>query len=184
MQKFFKSLSIIFSLILLVSIFSVPLFASDENENPVVTSDYALPYPGLLPDSPLYFVKAFRDGVVRFFISDLKQKATFDLLQADKRLAAALTLSQQNHFQEDLVIQTISKGENYFSYAIGETKAAKLQGEEVNGLLDQLRDSSFKHEQVIEGTLPKISSSKKQNLERELERVKDFEKMVTSIRSK
>ena len=184
MKLFLKYFSVTLSLLLLVSVFSLPLFASSENQTRVVESDYALPYPGLLPDNPLYVAKAIRDGIVRFFISDPKQKASFDLLQADKRLSAALMLSQQQHFDESLIIQTISKAENYFSYAIGEVKTAKSQGEEVNGLLDQLRDSSFKHEQVISGVLPKLSSMKKVQLQNELGRVTSFEKMVTDIRSK
>src|SRR5690242_14285884 len=59
-----------------------------------VTNDYTMPYPGLLPDSPLYSLKVFRDRVISFFISDPLKRSSFDLLQADKRLEGAYYLQQ------------------------------------------------------------------------------------------
>ncbi len=49
------------------------------------TIEYALPYPGLLPDSPLYILKAIRDRIIEVLISDTMKKANFELLAADKR---------------------------------------------------------------------------------------------------
>jgi hypothetical protein len=48
--------------------------------------EYYLPYPGLLPDNPLYYLKAIRENIQKFFISDPLRKAQFDLLQANKTL--------------------------------------------------------------------------------------------------
>src|SRR5438309_421306 len=51
-----------------------------------VSISYQLPYPGMLPDNPLYFLKVIRDGVWSFLLSNPLKKADFDLLQADKRV--------------------------------------------------------------------------------------------------
>ena len=51
------------------------------------TEEYILPYPGILLDHPLYFLKNLRDQVMEFLISDPTKKAEFSLLQSDKFLA-------------------------------------------------------------------------------------------------
>ena len=54
--------------------------------------DYQLPYPGMLPDNPLYFLKVFRDNLTSFFINKPLDKAHFDLLQSDKDVEASYLL--------------------------------------------------------------------------------------------
>ena len=76
--------------------------------------DYPLPYPGILPDNPLYLMKALRDRVVSIVISDPLKKAQFDLLMADVRLNAAQYLFAKGEEKYSLAETTISKGENYF----------------------------------------------------------------------
>src|ERR1035437_474186 len=53
---------------------------------------YDLPYTGILPDNPLYFLKALRDNILNSLITDPLKKARFDLLMADKRLGGAVDL--------------------------------------------------------------------------------------------
>jgi len=123
-----QTILFVFFIILLMSIFALPLFADDTITTPTPTQvDYTLVYPGILPDNPLYIFKAIRDGLVRMFISDPKQKATFDLLQADKRLSASIML-QTKKGSEDTIVTTVSKAENYFSFAVGEASVARQQG--------------------------------------------------------
>lgn len=118
-------------------------------EKPV---DYQLPYPGLLPDNPLYPLKAIRDKLVSFFVSDPLRKANLDLLNADKRLNASLYLFnsvKQNEKKINLAISTISKAENYFEQAISKTREAKRQGMDTADILRRLSESSKKHKEVI-----------------------------------
>lgn len=73
---------------------------------------YELPFPGILPDNPLYAIKMARDKLWEFLISDLEKKANFEILMADKRAASASTLIfQKQNF--DLGISTFSKGFKY-----------------------------------------------------------------------
>lgn len=58
--------------------------------------EYALPYPGILPDHPLYVFKKIRDAILEFLIVDPVRKAEFYILQADKRLAMALAYAQKD----------------------------------------------------------------------------------------
>lgn len=116
----------------------------------VPTVDYTLPYPGLLPDNPLYGLKTMRDRIVGFLISDPLKKSSFDLLQADKRLQAGVYLVQtEGKGKETLAEQTISKGENYLSEAVSKLQEAKMQGRDVTDSVNTLVRASQKHQLVI-----------------------------------
>jgi len=53
---------------------------------------YVLPYPGLLPTHPLYFIKNLRDKMIELLITDTISKAEFYILQADKKLNMGIVL--------------------------------------------------------------------------------------------
>lgn len=91
------------------------------------STDYVLPYPGLLPDNRLYFLKVARDHVIGFLIHEPLKKAEFNLLQSDKRLQAGVSLYEKDKNKHELVFSTISKGENYFEEAIVAAERAKAQ---------------------------------------------------------
>ncbi len=139
---------------------------------------YNLPYPGLLPDNILYPFKTFRDKIISFFISDPAKKASFDLLQSDKRIAAAQALAKEEKGKDDLVISTISKAENYFEEAISMANDAKKQGEDTNSLWDQMKQASLKYDEVLTDMMKNGSTSLKQGLVPEESRVKGFEKTL------
>jgi len=109
--------------------------------------EYELPFPGILPDSPLYFLKVTRDRVVSILISDPMKKAEFDLLQSEKRLKAGVALLGKK--KNDLGISTIHKGQNYFEEALGEIVKARGQGFEVSSFSNRLLLSSQKQVDVL-----------------------------------
>ena len=137
------------------------------------SADYQLPYPGILPDNPLYFLKAIRDRIVGLLISDPLKKAEFDLLQADKRLNTGIYLFKMGKSKQALALSTISKGENYFEEAIAKVREGKRQNLETNDILRRLSDSSYKHQEVLK-SLGFASLQK---------RAADFAKQVDSLRS-
>lgn len=150
------------------------LSASQSSE---VETDYQLPYPGLLPDSPLYFLRILRDRVVGFLISDALKKSEFDLLQADKRLNAGITLFNKGKIS--LAFSTISKAENYFGEAIDRMGEAKIQGKNISDMEGRLRNSLKKHEQELKNLSEKASAKFKQDFDNELKRVTGFEKRLS-----
>lgn len=155
------------------------LSASSSSKSEV---NYELPYPGLLPDNPLYFLRAVRDRVVSFLIADPKKKAEFNLLQADKRLNAGIYLFDKN--KVDLSISTISKAENYFEEALQKTREASQQGMVVSDIAGRLRDSSRKHQKEIYLLSQKSPQSFKANFESQRKRTANFEIEAESLRLK
>lgn len=150
----------------------------------LVNVNYDLPYPGLLPDNPLYLLKVMRDGIVGFFISDPLEKSKFDLLQADKRLNAGVYLTHESRVNEGLVVSTISKGENYFQEAIGQLSLAKMQGHDIGNEAGVLQTAAEKHRYVINQVERSLSPSYQKALQGEEARVVGFEKMVKQTAQK
>lgn len=121
--------------------------AQEITPTPIPQSNYELPYPGLLPDSPLYIFKVTRDKIVNFLISDPLKKAEFNLLQADKRLNAGVYLFDKNKIP--LAITTISKAENYFHQALASAREARREGLNASDITGKLRASSEKHKEIL-----------------------------------
>ena len=142
---------------------------------------YELPYPGLLPDNPLYYLKAIRDNILKFLISDPLKKTQFDLLQADKRLGAAQLLLIKG--KDELSVTTLSKSGNYFDDAIANIQKAKKEGDDVNATLDQLLKSSQKHQEVILQMEKGQRGDTLLNLKFLEQRAKDFQERVLIIKS-
>jgi len=112
------------------------------------TVEYALPYPGILPDHPLYWLKLVRDKLLDILIVDPLRKAEFYLLQADKRLGMGVALIQKGN--APLGEQTISKGEKYLAQAVAQIVSASRMGKEIPSyLMDRMRLASAKHREVL-----------------------------------
>jgi len=110
------------------------------------TVDYYLPYPGLLPDHPLYWLKMVRDRVQLWLITDSLQRAEKLLLYADKRLGAGWALVEGN--KPDLGITTITKAEKYLEQAVN--LAQKLgEAEKEVKFKTKLAKAVLKHEEVL-----------------------------------
>jgi len=108
--------------------------------------EYALPYPGILSDHPLYFLKVLRDRILLFFTQDQVKKIQYKLLFADKRLVAGQLLFEQG--KKDVAIDTITKGEKYLLDSAAEV--AEMKRKDVPpGLTDKIELSAKKHEEVI-----------------------------------
>lgn len=132
--------------------------------------EYQLPYPGLLPDNPLYILKVIRDRIIFFLISDPLKKAQFDLLQSDKRINSAWYLVQGKTAKNQLIIDTLSKGQNYFSQGLTELSLARKQGFVITDMLHLFLLSAQKHLEVLTQIKSSMSDSSGQ-LVTELQRV-------------
>lgn len=141
--------------------------------------EYNLPYSGLLPDSPLYFLKVMRDAVVDFLIADPLKKAEFYILQADKRMSAGMQLAQKKD-KYALAESTISKAENYFDKAISKTNEAKNQGMEIREIKEKMIKASKKHQEIINNIM-KEKTTLKEAYANLLKRAKKFEQQAVGI---
>lgn len=155
---------------------SADITATQSGKTP---AEYTLPYAGILPDNPLYKLKAARDWVVNFLISDTLKKSEFSLLQADKRLSAGVALFRKD--KKELAEETISKGQNYFEFAIAKAAEAEKQGRDINNLKENLVRAVKKHKQILSGLrkdAPKNLKEQFGNLEK---RMDEFDMKVNTL---
>lgn len=149
-----KTRAILFILALLLLVISFPVFSfAVAATSPVLEKkpEYLLPFPGILPDHPLYFLKQVRDGILDKLIVDPLRKTEFLVLQADKRLAMGKLLVEQG--KGSLAETTISKGEKYMERAISGLSSFKSTGRPVPAsIIDKLARSTEKHLEVLEKT--------------------------------
>lgn len=117
---------------------------------------YDLPYPGLLPDSPLYFIKAIRDKLLDILTRDYQKKADLHLLFSDKRAAMAIELTEKG--KDKLALTTLSKGEKYALRIPPLLETSKKQGVSPNAdFVLKAKLSNTKHREIIESFLMKLS---------------------------
>lgn len=139
---------------------------------------YQLPYPGLLPDHPFYFLKQFRDDVVGFFTSNALEKAGYVLHQADKRIEATMMLVDKKK-NDELALATFDKAILYFEEAIEKTLAAKQQGMDITEMNDKLLDANRKHQEVTKNLVkknPKLFDQRAKKLEELGKKVRAMQK--------
>ncbi|MEK7521549.1 MAG: DUF5667 domain-containing protein [Patescibacteria group bacterium] len=110
--------------------------------------EYSLPYPGILPDHPLWIVKAARDGTILFTTVDSYKKAQKNLFLADSRLVMAREL--QENGKDELSVSTALKAQGYLAEALEWGKDADVRGYDSSGFYETLYKSSLVHREVLE----------------------------------
>lgn len=157
---------IIFVFILILSNVKTAAFGQAV-PTPTPPIEYNLPYPGILPDHPLYPLKALRDRILIFFTQDPVKKVHLNLLFADKRLVMGQILWEKG--SPDLSISTLSKSEKYLLSAALDLLPLKKQNNLPPGLADKLELAAKKHEELILHLLESTADeSKKRGLNESL----------------
>ncbi len=168
------SAALLFGLaVLLMSILSVSKSAAVGAIEAAVTEpvtvkvEYYLPYPGMLPDSPLYKIKALRDKVQLMMTFDEVRKVDRELLFANKRIGAALALVEGG--KVSLGVSTATKAEKYLESAVNRAMKLSSGGRDVKSLLLTLTKAAAKHQEVLEMISAKSGGVEKEVLRRFLE---------------
>lgn len=151
--------------------------ASQSSEITPQRIDYELPYPGMLPDNPLYILKVIRDGVVKFLINDSLKKAQFSLLVAEKRMYSGKLLVAKN--KDQLAITTISKSNNYLDEALIAIKTVKKQNPkspDIKLFLQQFKSATLKHLEIASDLKPSIDKNLRDQFDFQVRRIAGHEK--------
>lgn len=137
-------------------------------------SEYMLPFPGLLPDHPLYFLKNFRDLLLDKLIVDPIRKSEFYLLQSDKKLAMMIAFIEKGNIPR--AEEVLEKSGKHMEQSIGGLMTLKSQGKAVSGdIVDRITRALVKHEEVLTEFIQKAQGNEKENFSAALERVKKLQ---------
>lgn len=159
---------------------SIPMPTTSLTPSPVPsTVEYQLPYPGILPGSPLYSIKMVRDRIMEILISDPIRKSNFYLLQADKRMASALMLYEKG--DDKMAETTLTKAQKYLEKSLSKAQEAKNSGKDVGDIFARIKDSASKQKQEMEIISGK-SKEKGESLLDDLEKIKNIEKSADQLK--
>jgi len=119
-----------------------------EDQNLSETVEYNLPYPGILNDHPLYFLKKFRDQFLDFIISDPLKKAEFYLLQSDKFLAMSMMHESTKNYEQLLITAQLSA--DFLQKTVNKIMEIRKDGVMPSALLtEKVIKSKIKHNEVF-----------------------------------
>ena len=179
-----QRLKVIFIVLFLFIFYAQTIVAQEVSPSATPTLiEYQLPYPGLLPDHPLYFLKVLRDSLTGFLISSPLKKAEFELLQSDKNLQAAVYLSEQNK-SSDMIVKTLQESESNFTKSIEETKKAKTQGIYIIDFVAKITIANLKHQEIVSNLSKSAKQEDKQKFETEFKKIKDLDVIIKQLDSK
>lgn len=110
--------------------------------------EYILPYPGILPDHPLYIFKEFRDWLLLSLITSPERKIDFELLTGDKRLNMAIFLVSSN--KKPLALKTLDESVNLLVEAQSQLKnVSTIQPGVAANTKERYKKSLTKHIEVV-----------------------------------
>ncbi len=109
-------------------------------------TNYNLPYPGILPDHPLYFLKDLKDKLRLFLTFNPEKKAKLLLELSDKKISMALGLSNKGKLR--LALKTSLKAEKEFEkLVLFSLKNAELKNNP--SFTSKIKLAHDKHREVI-----------------------------------
>ncbi|KKS71726.1 MAG: hypothetical protein UV43_C0029G0008 [Parcubacteria group bacterium GW2011_GWF2_42_7] len=124
-----------------------------------------LPSPGATPDSPLYFLKTWKESIQTFFIFGFENKAKQYLHLADVRLAEYQKMIDKG--KTKIAEKTLVKYEKQLYKAI----QAMSKKKKAKDILPLLKDEPIteKHIGILEENLQKVPGAGKKGIEKALE---------------
>lgn len=138
--------------------------ADAQEEVTETKAEYTLPYPGILPDHPLYFLKKLRDQIMERLIADPIRKMEFYMLQADKSINTGVFLAAKQN--ESLTAEAVLRGKAFVSQAIESASALKAEGKEVPPyLIERFGNALAKYQEVLGQLISTATETQKANLQ-------------------
>ncbi|MFV1916923.1 MAG: DUF5667 domain-containing protein [Patescibacteria group bacterium] len=111
--------------------------------------DYYLAFPGrVLPDHPIWPLKALRDKVWLWITTNPSRSAELKLLFADKRVSMSKALFDKG--KPEVGFSTLTKAEKYLEEASNQEKENREAGIDTGDFLQRIALASLKHFQVME----------------------------------
>lgn len=142
--------------------------------------EYNLPYPGILPDHPFFFIKEIRDKVLELTTRDSLKKAELYLLFSDKRSAMAIGLAKTG--KDRHAVKAFLQGEEYFSKIAPLLDTSKKQGVSASSdFVQRIKLSNAKHKEIGEGLLKDLPQGQNETVNRALELNKQTKRKIEKL---
>lgn len=158
--------TIVCAVLVVLMLMNTSTVVAVENDVPLPTPtpmSYTLPYPGILPDHPLYFFKQIRDAVLELLVTDPIRKVQLFILQADKRLVMGQTLLDEG--KESVSVEALSSAFLYEQKALAVLVSEKSQGSVIAPyVIEKIESSLRKHIEEMGAMEGKVGESQKERV--------------------
>lgn len=142
--------------------------------------EYNLPYPGILPDHPLFFIKNFRDKILEISKRDYFNKAELYLLFSDKRVAMALAMAKGG--KDKYAVNAFEQSEKYFARIPPLIDTAKKQGTSATSdFILRLKLSNSKHKEIGETLLKDLPQGQNEKINEALKLNQEIKKKIEKL---
>jgi hypothetical protein len=146
-----RLLAIIAGLLLIgVTLTAAPVYA--QAEEPVAIGEVT--DPGTLPDSPFYFMKTWNRAFSSFFAFNNQEKAELALRFANEDALAIHALCENGQYE--LAEQHCQRFQEQFQRAIRWMEKAREGDEDVEGLVEKLKNNQLRQRQVLAGLVETV----------------------------
>ncbi|GAH48418.1 unnamed protein product, partial [marine sediment metagenome] len=111
--------------------------------------------PGILPDSPFYFVKSWGRAIRLSFAFNSQKKAELALRFANEDALAIKKLCDKGECQ--LAEKHCEKFQEQFQRAIQRMERVREEGKDIEALIEKLKENHLRQQQVLASVLEKAS---------------------------
>ncbi len=126
-----------------------------------------LPDPGMLPTSPMYFLKSWSESIGTFFtFGDLK-KAERALELSEVRLAELDALVQAG--EEEKLDDLLERYEKHIEFALEKAEKAKGEGLDTDEVLEKVAQATIKHQVVLGEVYERVPEQAKMSIQMAME---------------
>lgn len=126
-----------------------------------------LPEPGLLSDSPFYFLKSWSEGIGTFFTFGDVAKAERFINLSEKRLAEAEALVEKG--KPEIAERAINRYQEHLNLALAKAEEAKTKGLDTDEVLAKVAEATLKHQAVLADVYEKVPVQAKSAIERAMQ---------------
>jgi len=142
--------------------------------------EYNLPYPGILPDHPFFFIKEIRDKVLEWTTRDSLKKAELYLLFSDKRVAMAMVLAKNG--KDKHAVTAFMQGEQYFSKIPPLLEISRKQGVSASSdFVQRIKLSNAKHKEIGGGFLKDLPQGQNNTVNRALDLNQEIKRKIEKL---
>ena len=168
--------------IILITILSFLLLSFGINTS---AQEVDLPSPGLLPDSPFYFLEIIAEEIGTFFtFGDLKKAERYAVLAAE-RLAEIKAVVEKG--KPEFAEKTLARYENQLNNSIALAKKAQTKGQSTEQIMTRVGKATPVHLEVLAEVYEKVPEKAKPAIESVIESamkvsLKGHEKAVEALK--
>ncbi len=148
--------------LLLVSFLTILLFTGAAQAQ---TND--LPEPGMLPDSPFYFLKSWAEDIGTFFTFGDLAKAERFLNLSEKRLAEASALTDRG--KSEVAERVIGRYQEQLGHALAKAEEAKAKGLDTDEVLARVSEATLRHQSALADVYEKVPEQARPAIERAMQ---------------